>query len=201
MGRRGFGIVFLAFFTMALAEAAHANEVIFSYTGGSGTFQGGLNAGNSFNAPNGATFNSLGFIDVGSDGLADSYQVGIWNTNTQVLLASTTVTPSSTLINGFRYASIPQTVIAPGTSFTIGAQLKTTQLDAWVTNPTITDGAGFTGSGAGRFIGTNTSLIFPSNPDLNYAVVNASDTVVPEPTMLCLASIAGMLLLRRSSRI
>jgi hypothetical protein len=181
--------------------AAEAGEVIFSYVGGSGTFQGGLVAGSSFNAPNGATFNSLGFIDVGSDGLADSYQVGLWDTNTQALLASTTVTPASPLINGFRYAAIPQTILAPGTSFTVGALLHTTQPDAWVTSASIADGAGFTGAGIGRFFGSNITLTFPSSPDgVTYVVANASDAIVPAPATLGLAGVGGLLLRRRSRR-
>lgn len=196
------GMVLLgAFAAASVPSGAHANEVISSVTGGSGTFQGGLMAGNSFTAPNGATFNSLGFIDLGSDGIHDSYQVGLWDTNTQTLLASTTVTPSSTLINGFRYASIPPTTITPGESFTIAARLDSTQVDGWITNATLADGVGFTGAGTGRFLGTNVALAFPtSNDGVTYAVANASDAIVPEPATLGLASLAAGLLLFRRSR-
>jgi hypothetical protein len=180
------------------AGAAHAAEVIFSFTGGTGVFQGGIVAGNSFTAPNGATFNSLGFIDLGSDGIAANYNVGIFDTTSQTLLASATVTPASPLINGFRYAPIPATTIAPGQSFTIAASLPAGAPDPWMTNTTLNLGPGFTGAGTGRFLGVGT-LSFPTQSDAApYAVANASDTIVPEPSatpavLLSLASLAVFL--------
>jgi uncharacterized protein (TIGR03382 family) len=191
-------VVLLALVAGALVPSAGEAEVIVGYAGGSGTFQGGMVAGSTFNAPSGATFNSLGFIDVGLDGLQDSYQVGLWDTNSHALLASAIVTPSSPLINGFRYAAIPQTTLLPGTTFTVGALLHTQQLDAWVTNAAVVDGSGFTGPGFGRFLGNNLSLAFPSSPDgVTYVVANASDVVVPAPATLGLAGVGGLLVLRR----
>jgi hypothetical protein len=200
--RNSSGVVLSACLVAASASVAFGNEIIAGYSGGSATLQGGIVAGSSFNVPNGATFNSLGFIDVGLDGLADSYQVGLWNTATQQLLASTTVTPSSPLINGFRYAPIPFVTVLPGTSVTVGALLHSTQLDGWITNAAVTDGFNFTGPGFGRFFGNNAVLTFPSSADgVTYVVANASDQVVaPAPATLGLAGIGGVLLLRRGRR-
>jgi hypothetical protein len=190
MGQRGFIGAIIAAVVCVCGAGTHAGEVIFSYSGGSFTNQGGLVAGNSFTAFGGQTLNSLGFVDVGSDGIVDSYQVGLWDTNTQTLLASTTVTPASPLINGFRYAPIPATTIPNGSSFTIGALLHTTQQDSWVINATVIPGAGYGGAGTGRFVGSS-NLVFPTTNDgATYVVVNASDAIVPEP-----ATLAGLLLL------
>src|SRR5215213_6120801 len=53
----------------------------------------------------GGTISSLGFYDHLGDGLATSYQVGLWDSS-QVLLATATVTPTSPLVGDFRYAPI-----------------------------------------------------------------------------------------------
>jgi len=82
-------------------------------------FQGGGQVvGSIFTAQTTQTFNSLGFIDVGMNGLVGSYEVGIWLASTQTLLASTWVTPASPLgvishpniFEMFRYAPIPTVV-------------------------------------------------------------------------------------------
>ena len=114
-----------------LAGAAQA-EVLFPI-GGTTRTDGGIVAGNTFTAFFGQTFNSLGFIDVGSDGIAGSYDVGLWDSS-QTLLASATVTPSSPLINGFRYAAIPATTIPSGQTFTIAAVLPASPADPWMEN-------------------------------------------------------------------
>jgi hypothetical protein len=182
-----------------LSSAAQA-EVLF-YSGGTARTDGGIVAGNTFTAFFGATFNSLGFIDVGSDGLAGSYQVGIWDSS-QNLLASATVTPSSPLINGFRYAAIPATTIPSGQTFTIGALLPASPADAWIENPLLILGVGFTGAGTGRFV-TSGTLAFPTTLDPEnetYAVANASDVVVPEPAGLLPLLCAGIACVRRARR-
>ena len=138
---------------------------IFSYTGGSATNSGGIVAGNTFTAFGGQTFNSLGFIDIGSDGIAGSYQLRQWDTSSQALLASTTVTPSSRLINGFRYSSVPATTIPNGAQFTIGALLPVGPIaEAWMVNTGLALGPGFGGAGTGQFVGSPT-LAFPTSND------------------------------------
>jgi hypothetical protein len=163
---------------------------------------GGLVAGQTFNtfAPFGSqTFNSLGFIDVGEDGLVGSYDVGIWD-QSQTLLASTTVTPSSPLIGGFRYAAIPPTVIPAGQSFTIGALIPPSPSDPWLEVQFVVLGVGFTGAGTGQYDGS-LSLIYPATfDDTVYGVVNASTQVVPEPASLALFAGGAVLLTIRRLR-
>ena len=193
--RHGLRAVALAGFIFISSVAR--GEVLFPI-GGTPTNQGGIVAGNTFTAFGGQTLNSLGFIDLGNDGIAGGYSVGLWDTTTQALLASTTVTPSSPLINGFRYAPIPATTIPNGTSFTIGALLPPTPTpDAWLTNTLLTLGVGFTGTGTGQFT-TSGSLVFPGTLDsAPYAVANASAVVVPEPASIASIALAALLLRRR----
>jgi hypothetical protein len=180
---------------------AHAGEVIFG-VGPTTTVRtdGGLVAGTTFTSFGAHTFNSLGFIDVGSDGIAGSYTVGIWDSS-QNLLAQTTVTPSSPLINGFRYGSIPATTIPNGQQFTIGALIPVNPADPWLEVQFVVLGAGFGGSGAGQFA-SSLVLTYPSTlTGQPYAVVNASDAVVPEPASLGLVGAIAMSLgLRRRVR-
>ena len=201
MGNRVFAAA-VVFASIACGiQSVRATEVIFSQSGGSGTFTGGIVAGASFGAPNGATFNSLGVYDGDHNGLNSSYQVGLFDTTSQTLLASTTVTGSSPLIGDYRYASIPTTTIPVGGNFTIAAVLPTTNTDGWTFNASLNLGPGFTGAGIGKFFGSNVSLVFPaSNDGVTYNVVNASDQVVPEPASLAALG-ASLLVLRRKRRL
>jgi hypothetical protein len=176
------------------AGAAHATPVYFSGGGAGGTasFQGGRVAGSIFTASTTQTFNSLGFIDVnangpnfGPDGLLGSYQVGIWLASTQTLLASAWVTPTSTLIDNFRYAPIPTTTIPAGQQFVIAALLPASPLDAWLYDDVHVNSPGIVGPGSGRFEigGTLTYPTQSASPFSVYSVANAnSAVVVPEPT-------------------
>ena len=64
----------------------------------------------------------LGVFDDSQDGLAESHEVGIWNSNGN-LLASTTVAIGTTdpLINQFRYSSIIPITLAAGQDYFVGA--------------------------------------------------------------------------------
>ena len=171
------------------------------------TTAGGEVAGSVFKAINTVTFRGLGFIDLndsfptlgGPDGIHDSYQVGIWDYYTQVLLASTTVTPASPLgdnFSQFRYAPIPATTITAGQYFIIGALLPDNPQDAWLINGVNVLSFDFTGSGSGRYL-AGTTLSYPTDPTslallplagTTYAVANA--TVVPEISSSCMVGIA-----------
>ncbi|MCA9289330.1 MAG: hypothetical protein KDA05_12130, partial [Phycisphaerales bacterium] len=52
-------------------------------------------AGTEFTLSTAKLCNVLGYIDVEGDGLAESHQIGLWDANTQALLAQVTVTPGS----------------------------------------------------------------------------------------------------------
>lgn len=179
------------------ANTAHA-QVYFPRYGygnqypGTVSNQGGMVAGEQFTASTTFTFNSLGFIDLNnsnplgggsSDGLIGSYEVGIWLVSSQQLLASTLVTPNSTLIDGFRYSPIPATTIPAGASFMIGAVLPENLQDSYMINIVNSAGPSFSGAGFGRSAIGATSLIYPTGTtdmgDMAVAIVNASDAIVP----------------------
>lgn len=177
------------------------------------TLAGGQVAGSVFQAVNTVTFHSLGFIDLndsfptlgGPDGIHDSYQVGIWDYTSQVLLASATVTPASPLgsnFSQFRYAPISPVTVTAGQYFIVGALLPANPLDAWLINGVNVDSTDFTGPGAGRYL-AGTTLSYPTDPTAlaslplagtPYAVANASTEVVPEVSsggMVCIALSLG----------
>ncbi len=175
---------------------------------------GGRVVGQSFTATTSVTLNSLGFIDLNntnpvgggsSDGLLGSYQVGIWNATTEQLLASTTVTTDSTLINGFRYSPIPATTLSAGEHFVIGALLPANLQDYYLINTVSVDSSQFSGPGFPSVQLGVTSLVFPtgSSPDMGgeaVGIVNASDAIVapvPEPTSVALVSLGGLALFWR----
>jgi len=162
-----------------------------------------------FTAQTTQTFNSLGFIDVGMDGLVGSYEVGIWLASTQTLLATTWVTPASPLgvifqpniYETFRYAPIPTVTIPAGEQFVVAALLPDNPLDAWRINDIHFNAPGVVGPGTGRFttLAPN-SYPFPNQIPTDpfgsnvYSIANASDMVVPEPStgVLVMAGLLGL---------
>lgn len=190
---------------LALASTASA-QIHFPGGGGSPRTDGGKVVGITLNSF-GQTITSLGFYDHGQDGLATSYQLGLWD-GAQNLLATATVTPSSPLTGDFRYAAItPITIgtLATPQPFTIGALLPPTMSDTWLDNASLFLASGFTGAGTGQFTPSG-SLVYPTTLDSSpYYVVNANGPAVPEPmAMLALAVMAMTGLsrgrVRRSSR-
>jgi hypothetical protein len=161
-----------------------------SFSGFGITGPGSLTVGWSFTVNQSLTVSSLGYYDLGADGLAGSHPVGIW-TDVGTLLTSGTV-PSGTagtLVDPFRYVPITPITLNPDT-YVIGAANDAT--DAFVglasgfsTSPLIT----FAG---GRFV-LGGALTFPfsptvgTNPDIfgpNMLIAAA----VPEPSSVLLLS-------------
>ena len=187
---------------LAVVFTSHVRaQVIFNASGGSPRTDGGKVVGISLNGT-GQTITSLGFYDQGQDGIATSYQLGLWDSS-QNLLATTTVTPSSPLTGDFRYAAISPVTLT-SSPFTIGVLLPPNPPDVWLDNALLVLGVGFTGAGTGQFSGLSGSLVFPSNSETsnNYYVVNANGPVppVPEPSSALLTAIAmmGMVTRRRT---
>jgi hypothetical protein len=187
---------------LSVSSMANAAEVIYGAAGSpTNRTDGGQVVGFSFTAY-GSTLNSLGFFDFGQNGLAASYQVGLWDSS-QNLVATTTVYPTSPLIGDFRYGPIsPVTLGSPGNPevFTIGALLPTTMLDVWWSEVFVLLGAGYTGAATGQYLNPSLTLAYPTSFDgggTNYYVVNGSETVVPEPASLGVLGMGTLLLLRR----
>jgi hypothetical protein len=184
-----------------LAAASQSSAQILTLgAGGTPRTDGGKVVGISLNSY-GQTLTSLGFYDYNQDGIATSYQLGLWDAS-QNLLATATVTPSSPLTGDFRYAAIsPVTIGTPSTpaAFTIGVLLPPNPADIWLDNASLVLFAGFTGAGTGQESPPSGSLIYPPTfAPSNYYVVNANGPApVPEPTTLILLTIAATLALPR----
>src|SRR5215212_678529 len=144
---------YAATLAICLAIASHASaQILVLASGGSPRTDGGKVVGISLNSF-GQTITSLGFYDHNQDGIAASYQLGLWDAS-QNLLATTTVTPSSPLTGDFRYAAIsPITIGSPSTpaAFTIGVLLPSSPSDIWLDNALLVLNFGFTGAGTGQY--------------------------------------------------
>jgi hypothetical protein len=199
------------FFVAALASAPfamHSNaeaQILFPI-GGSARSDGGQVVGISLNSM-GQTITSLGFYDHGGDGIAASYQLGLWDSS-QTLVRTATVTPSSPLTGDFRYASIaPITLgsISNPEMFTIGVLLPQVMNDTWLDDALLVLAPGFTGAGDGQFSGPSNSLVYPGTyePSGAYVVVNANGPappLVPEPSTFALLTTAAVLSLLNGRR-
>jgi hypothetical protein len=203
--------------TLIATSAVSATEIYIPsgslQSGVTVTNQGGEVAGSLFTALSPITFHSLGFLDLsaaqptllGPDGIVGTYQVGIWDFNTQALLASATVTPASPLgpnFSQFRYAPIPATTIVANQKIIVGALLPAGPTpDAWLDNAINVNSPSFTGPGSG-YILPGTTLSFPTQAAFQiYAVANASTEFVPEPaTAGMLIVTAGLAMFARRRR-
>lgn len=181
---------------LCLSTLAPAQGIIWS-AGGTPRTDGGMVAGSLLNNMAPASVNALGFVDVGADGLAGSYSVGLWD-SAGTLLASATVTPASPLVGDFRWTPIAP-VTLPAGQFTVGALLPANPADAWLDHATLVLASGFTGAGEGRYVAGG-SLAFPATADSgnNYIVANAGALSIPEPSSgLALLGLAAALPRRR----
>lgn len=61
-------------------------------------FPGAYVVGTEFTVTSDIVIDGLGYIDIGSNGLTESHQVGLWSVPSQALLAEATVTNASTAI-------------------------------------------------------------------------------------------------------
>lgn len=120
------------------------SQAIESFSGGSEfqIFYGGSSGdvvGFRFTMNSAQAVQSLGVWNgdtLGGGGLDNAHQVGIWD-DTQTLIASATVTPSSPITGDFRYESVSPVVLNPGTTYTIGALYTATDDDGYLSNPTV----------------------------------------------------------------
>ena len=190
-----FGLLSFLAFCIAPSIVGAQSPALYPITGSPRT-DGGMVVGVSMNS-HGQTIGGLGFYDSG-DGLSDNYLVGLWDSS-QNLIASATVTPSSPLIGDCRYELITPitfgTLLIPET-FTVGVLLPSVMNDIWLDQAMTVLASGFTGGATGQFETTGT-LQYPSNFDTgSYYAANAL-VVAPEPSILTLAALTSIALLRR----
>ena len=166
--------------------------------------------------------NFLGVWDQGSDGLAASHQVGVWDAG-GALVASTTV-PSGTsalLDDSYRYAALAQPIaLLAGQTYRIGALYENALdpfNDPWdpdgdgnpANSPAVGDGVAVTpGAGVatinGDYFAASAVLANPSSfgggTPGRWGAANALFVVVPEPTTLVLVMGLGVVVVRRRNR-
>ena len=133
--------------------------------GGNDGFSG--TAGYSFTLTKPYAVTQLGFYDDLNDGLLSSHMVGIFDASTQALLVSATLSSGSTnpLQDGFRWLSVPEFVLAPG-SYVMAASLSgdPNSFDPFIfngTNPVVSDGFVLNTASLSE-LGSGTVLDFPT---------------------------------------
>jgi len=113
----------------------------------------------AFSLSSAVTVTSLGWFDVGSDGLLDAHPVGIWDGAGNLLLSATVQAGSADpLVNGFRYNSaLTGTPTLAAGSYVIGGRSGADDLVIFATATMLP---------AGTFLGTRTnsaaSFSFPT---------------------------------------
>ena len=161
----------------------------------------------------------LGMWDEGSNGLPQSFQVGLWFTGTQTLLASAVIDsadpldPSVTVAGGqWHYETLASPVsLLSGTTYTLAFQVGSPSLSvadslllqysSLSVNPnvTIADQSRLQGGAAFTF---PTDVTVAGNNFRGMVNAQLAPTAVPEPATLGLVAIAdlGMLAARRRTR-
>jgi hypothetical protein len=114
--------------SLAVAMSAKASVVVYATPPiGGGTYYAGPPSGtigSEFTVSSGLTVYQAGVFDYGSDGLAASHDVGVWNLATGQLLDTATVAAGTVdpLINGFRWTTLATPLIlTPGITYVVGA--------------------------------------------------------------------------------
>ena len=165
--------------------------------------------GLDFTATSDSRLTALGFWDFAQNGLSSAFEVGLWHTTTQSLLAQATIDSSdaldsSLILDGgaWRYETLASAVLlTTGTTYTLGFQVGPQDMspeDSFlISNATRTTRAGFNVETGGRFLLTP-DFTFPSYPDDVFGFdfgrgnVNAQIVPIPEPSTAVLLSLGIM---------
>ena len=201
-------IILVAGLTL-LAASAQAQFLFQNISGQSPSIIGtNLTAGAAFTVGNQPLLvTALGVYDDLSDGLNQSYSVGIWGVSG--LLTSTIVPAGSgaTLQGDFRYVSVTPLVLSANTTYRIGANLgfnNAIPFDLLGFDGTATLDPAFSFANANRFSGYNTGFADPTqNFSYNLWAANLQYTTVPEPGAASLLAIGLLvrLALRKKSAV
>jgi len=99
-------------------------------------------------------------------GIGSNHQVGIWD-GSQVLIASATVTSSSTVSGAFRYEAITPVTLMPGQTYTIGALYAAGDGDSYI--------SGASGITTATEV-TWTNSVYPTAGDLGFVYPGGTST-------------------------
>ena len=182
-----------------LPRVACAQTSVVDFTGGTTSTLGGFMLGYDIGVTIPQTITGLGFFDVGGNGLGESHQIGLW-TNAGVLLASTTITNTSTAVAstssmGRWMVNSISDVTLTGGIYVVGAYYAT------ASDSVVSDAAITTVPGVGYVADRNSrgSFTYPAfsggssrasgrymGPGLFTGVISATPGVAPEPGSLAL---------------
>ena len=115
------------FFSVAIASlccpvTARANTVALDFAGAEKTIlPSGFTYGWAFTLSGPVLVTDLGFWDEDNNGLSNDHNVTIWDNTTMSVMAQANVTSAGTLVDGFRYVSLPVPVLLPLGDYTIAA--------------------------------------------------------------------------------
>jgi hypothetical protein len=196
----------LPILSLLLAPAAGASPILAGGTDNSASqYFSGYMQGYDFTPTTNLSLTALGFWDSAQDGLSEAYQVGLWDTTSQTLLAQATIDNAdpldeSLVVKGgaWRYETLGIAIaLSSGTTYTVAFQTGSSnmfsadalQLSSWSTDPNVTFSDDI------RYV-ADPGLAFPSltfSDPANYrGNVNALITVVPEPDTALLLSLGLM---------
>ncbi len=191
----------LAVASLALAPSSAQAATVLDITGGyAASPMGDTIAGWSFEVTSAIMIDGLALWDEGANGLVNSHDVGLWNADGSVLLASATVdgsaTPdASTSTDGcWLWTSIESITLTPGV-YVMGATFKDVDADLARLQASATTVAGVTYLNARQKTLTS-SLAYPDweISDLNAGIFGANMHIadVPEPGALALLAGFGL---------
>lgn len=190
----------LLMFTVALALIAGQAQAVLEQLGVNVTrvwdsFEADRMAGYEFHVNNEITVTRLGVYDSAQNGLTNNHQVGLWTVG-GTLLASTTVHVGTVdpLFNYFRFSAIQAVVLDPG-NYVVAASMPYPG-DPQLYNPWGNSPPEVTWVNARLAFGD--TFLFPTQTNSNYGYFGGNIMyVVPEPGMLSLLAVGGLLAVKR----
>jgi hypothetical protein len=196
---------------LSVGGMCRGSSIAFSYSGGANTTIGGGNTyGFQFTPLVNIIVDSLGYIDVGQNGLAAGHQAGIWDSSGTLLTSATltTGTLEGPVLDGaqFTYTAITPITLFAGNTYTIGAEEDSADPIFYDFSAIQTSAAPslLTVSSVGYYV-VNQGFAEPTSTIGNhYDIVNFTASAVPEPSSLALAGLGALALasrLRRSGRL
>lgn len=189
----------------------HASTIAFSFSSSnpSTNISGGPSTyGFRFTPLVNIVVDSLGYLDIGQNGLAAGHQVGIWNSGGTLLTSAQVTTADSTLAGAifsgaqFRFTAITPVTLLAGQTYTLGAEFDSADLFYYDFSGTQTSNApSLLTVSADGFFTVNSGFVDPVNNIQNrYAIGNftATAAAAPEPstTALLIFGMAGIVAAR-----